>query len=71
MTPRGCLSNSAFSLVELMVGVAIIAILAALILSVLSKTKQTAQGTSCVNNLKQLSPTLLRFLLPIHPDGIR
>jgi prepilin-type N-terminal cleavage/methylation domain-containing protein/prepilin-type processing-associated H-X9-DG protein len=45
----------AFTLVELMVVVAIIGILAALLMPVLSHAKTHAQGTSCMNNLKQLT----------------
>ncbi len=57
-TPSG---RCAFTLVELLVVLAVIAILAALLLPVLGNSKAKAQSAVCVNNLKQLKLAWLLY----------
>ena len=47
-------TNRAFTLVELVVGMAIVAILAALSLPALARTRSSAQRMGCSNNLRQV-----------------
>ena len=51
-----------FTLIELLVVIAIIAILAALLLPVLAKSRERAQQTACINNLKQMSLGFMMYM---------
>jgi prepilin-type processing-associated H-X9-DG protein/prepilin-type N-terminal cleavage/methylation domain-containing protein len=54
--------NFAFTLVELLVVIAVIGVLAALLLAAVVQAKAKAQNTQCIGNLHQLGIGLLTFL---------
>lgn len=56
----------AFTLVELLVVTAIIALLAALLLPTLSKAKSQAQNASCKNQLRQIGISLAMYVADQH-----
>ena len=50
-----------FSLIELLIVIAIIGILASMLLPALSKARKSAQSASCKNNLKQIAQAVLVY----------
>ena len=52
------MKRAAFTLMELLIVVAVLAVLAALLFPVIALARQTPRGVSCLNNLKQLGNAL-------------
>lgn len=58
-----------FTLVEIMIVVAIIGLLAAMAIPNYIRARANAQASSCVNNLRQLSTALNQYAIENHLDN--
>ncbi|MHB9023945.1 MAG: type II secretion system protein [Armatimonadota bacterium] len=62
MIERLSVRKSGFTLIELLVVIAIIAILAAILFPVFAKAREKARQTTCLNNQRQITTSILMFV---------
>ena len=60
--PGSALRNRAFTLIELLIVVAIIAILAAMLLPALARTRESGRTTQCLGNVRQITLALMLYV---------
>ena len=63
------LNRKGFTLVEIMIVVAIIGLLAAIAIPNFIKARETAQQNACINNLRQIEGAIQQWALEEHKTG--